>query len=253
MTDNATFYGGTDAPLSNHELRGGDPNVTGGERWLSILAGGTLATYGVKRGGPLGILAAFAGSALVARGARGQDPLKRAFTPSPVEAKIASQEGWSTAATAAAGVSINKPRAEVYAFWRDFSNLPKIMKNLESIEVLDAKRSIWRVKGPGGRTFRWTSTITEETPGHIYRWRSEGDIANSGSVEFRDAPKGHGTEVALQIAYEPPLGQFGRIAAKFARMEPQIQARMELKRFKMMIESGEVSTGRLNPTATNAS
>lgn len=253
MTDNATYYGGTDAPLSDHELRGGNPNVTGGERWLSILAGGTLATYGVKRGGPLGILAAFAGSALVARGARGQDPLKRAFTSSAVDEKIATKQGWSTAATAAAGVSINKPREQVYAFWRDFNNLPRIMKNLDSVEVLDDKHQIWRVKGPGGRTFQWRSTITQETPGHVYHWVSEGDIKNAGSVEFRDAPKGHGTEVALQIAYEPPLGQFGRIAAKFARTEPQIQARMELKRFKMMMESGEISTARLNPTATNAS
>lgn len=252
MTE-APYYGGTDAPLSQHELRGGNPNVTGAEAWLSVLGGGTLATWGVKRGGALGVLATIAGSALVARGSRGQDPIKRAFTPSAVEDNIAKKHGWSTAATAAAGVSINKPREELYTYWRTFEHLPKFMKNLDSIEVLDDKQQIWRVKGPGGRTFSWRSTITQETPGHIYHWVSEGDIRNAGSVEFRDAPKGHGTEVVLQIAYEPPLGQFGRIAAKVIRMEPQIQARMEMKRFKMMMEAGEVSTAKLNVRATNAS
>lgn len=104
MATEDIYYGGTDAPLSVNQLRGGQPNVTGPERWLSMLAGGSLAAVGVRRGGVIGTLATVAGAALVARGAVGQDPVKRVFTPSPVERELAKKYGWSTVATAGSKV-----------------------------------------------------------------------------------------------------------------------------------------------------
>ena len=253
MADHDTYYGGTDAPLGINQLRGGQPNVGQAERWLSAIAGGALATVGVRRGGVIGTLATVAGAALVARGAAGQDPVKRVFTSSPAERALAGEKGWPTAATAGFGVTINKPRQELYDFWRDFTNLPKFMENVTAIEVHDHTHSTWHVKGPGGMTAKWDSVITQEEPGHKYQWDSPtGDVRNAGWVTFKDAPGGRGTEVRLTIAYVPPMGQFGRIAAKVARREPAIQARMDLKRFKMLMETGEVSTAKLNPTATNA-
>jgi len=253
MATDDYYFGGTDAPLSPTQLKGGAPNVTGGEKWLSIVAGGALAAVGARRGGAVGVLAIVAGSAIASRGIAGNDPVKRLFQPSPVEKTIAARRGWKTAATAGFAVSIGgKSREELYAFWRDFTNLPKFMENLDAVEVLDDKRSVWHVKAPGGRSIQWTSTVTEEVPGHSYKWESAGDVRNAGSVEFRDGPVGRGTEVRLGIKYEPPFGQFGRIAAKWMRHEPAIQARMDLKRFKMLMEAGEVSTAKINPAASNA-
>ncbi len=253
MATDTPYYGGTDAPLSESQLRGGAPNVTGGEKWLSILAGGALAAVGFRRGGPVGVLAIAAGSAIASRGIAGNDPVKRLFQPTPLERKIAERRGWKTAATAGSGVTIGvKSRQELYDYWRDFRNLPKFMDNLDAVDVIDDKRSVWHVKGIGGHVMKWNSVVTEEVPGHSYKWESEGEIRNAGSVEFRDGPGGRGTEVRLGVEYEPPLGQFGRIAAKVARREPAIQARMDLKRFKMLMEAGEVSTGKINPRATNA-
>lgn len=238
-----SYYGGTDAPLSPTQLKGGQPNVTGGERWISILVGGTVATWGAKRGGALGAIAAVTGGALIARGATGQGPVKRLFQPTPYERKVADEQGWSTAATAGSKVSINRPRQEVYDFYRRFSNLPKFMENVESIEEIDDMRSHWRVKAPGGQTVEWTSTIVEDVPGEKLVWQSEGTPRNAGTMLFKDGPGGRGTEVGVTIAYEPPFGQFGRIAAKLSRVEPAVQARQDLKRFKMLMETGEVATG----------
>ena len=89
-------------------------------------------------------------------------------------------------------------------------------------------------------------------PGHRYNWKSEGDVRNSGSGELRDGPHGRGSEVRLGIEYELPFGQFGRIAAKWMRHEPAIQARRDLKRFNMLMETGEVSTAKINTSANNA-
>lgn len=254
MTDDAIYYGGTNADLSPNQLKGGAPNVTGAERWISILAGGAIATAGARRGGALGYLATAAGAALVARGVVQQDPLKRVFSPSPFEERFAKKQGWSTAATAGFGVTIGKPRQDIYEFFRDFSNLPKFMENVETIEILDRDRSRWTVKAPGGTTVSWVANVTQDEPGRRIAWEAEddADVKNAGWVEFRDGPPGRGTEVKAVIAYEPPFGQFGRVAAKIARKEPAVQARGDLKRLKMLLETGEVSTAKINPQAQNA-
>lgn len=246
MTE-TTYYGGTDAPLSPNQLKGGDPNVTGVERWISILGGGTLATWGAKRGGAVGTLAAIAGTALIARGAVGQDPVKRSFQPTPYERQVAQDRGWSTAASAGSKVTINKPRQEIYAYCREVGNLATFMENIESIDVLDDRRSRWTIKAPAGQTISYTSTLAEDVPGERLAWTAEGpdaDVRNAGWLEFKDGPAGRGTEVGLTALYEPPFGQFGRVAAKFTRKEPGIQARTDLKRLKMLMETGEVSTGK---------
>lgn len=255
MTDADLYLGGSNADLSPHERRGGaEPNVTGAERWISILAGGALATAGARRGDVLGYAAALVGGALIARGVAEQDPLKRAFSPTPFEAKLARRQGWSTAATAGYAVTINQPRQDVYGFFRRFENLPRFMDNIESIEELDRDRSRWTVKAPGGQTVSWIATVTDDRPGERIAWEAEegADVKNAGWVEFRDGPPGRGTEVKAVIAYEPPYGQFGRIAAKITRKEPAVQARGDLKRLKMLLETGEVPTAKINATADNA-
>ena len=141
-------------------------------------------------------------------------------------------------------VTINKPRDEIYAFWRDFSNLSKVMENIESITVLDDKRSRWRVKGPTG-VYEWISLVTQDEPGRVIAWESEpgADVKNSGRVEFTDArPAERGTWVTAIIGYEPPGGIIGRTIAKLTQREPEIQQRRDLRRLKQLLETGEIPT-----------
>lgn len=141
-------------------------------------------------------------------------------------------------------VTINRPRSEVYAFWRDFANLPKVMENVASITALDGNRSHWIVNAPGGKTVEWDALVTEDVPDRVIAWESApgADVRNSGRVEFRDAPPGRGTEVTATIAYDPPAGAIGKLVAKLFQKEPAIQARRDLRRLRMFLETGEIAT-----------
>jgi uncharacterized membrane protein len=140
-------------------------------------------------------------------------------------------------------VTINRPRAELFAYFRDFTNLPTFMDNVERIDVLDPKRSHWVVKAPGGKTVEWDSVVTDEVDGEYVAWASEkgADIDNSGRVDFRDAGA-RGTVVTATLLYDPPAGVVGKLIAKLFQREPAIQARRDLRRFKQLMETGEVAT-----------
>jgi uncharacterized membrane protein len=143
----------------------------------------------------------------------------------------------------AESVTINRPASELYAFWRDPSNLALIMDNIQSIEPIDAVRSRWTVKAPAGREVSWESIVTQDVEGREITWQSApgADVANSGRVEFLDAAD-RGTVVRATIAYDPPFGAIGQLIAKMFQREPKLQARRDLRRFKQLMETGEVAT-----------
>jgi len=162
----------------------------------------------------------------------------------------ATTESWTDAKGATVvgrSVTINRPAAELYRFFRDFANLPKFMENVVSIDVRDASVSHWVIKAPAGATVAWDARITEEEEGRLIAWTSEpgADVANSGRVEFRDAGA-RGTVVTATIAYDPPGGIIGKVIAKVFQREPAIQARRDLRRFKQLMETGEIATPAMN-------
>jgi uncharacterized membrane protein len=142
-------------------------------------------------------------------------------------------------------VTINRPKQELYDFWRDFTNLPAFMKSIDSVTINGEKRSTWTIKAPAGQTVTIETEITRDVPGEIIAWASTeaSQIKTTGSVSFSDAPGDRGTIVTADIGYEPPGGDVGRLVAKLFVAEPNIQARHELKRFKMLMEAGEIATG----------
>jgi uncharacterized membrane protein len=144
-------------------------------------------------------------------------------------------------------VTINRPSSELYAFWRHLPNLVTFMENVERIDQIGEDRSHWTVKAPAGATVEWTATITEDRPGELIAWQSDPDaeVPNSGRIEFRDAGA-RGTVVTATIVYDPPGGTIGKIVAKVLQREPAIQARRDLRRFKQLMETGEVATGARN-------
>lgn len=140
-------------------------------------------------------------------------------------------------------VTINRPRTELFAYWRNLTNLPTFMDNVERIDTLSPTRSHWGVKAPGGKTVEWDATITDEQIDDFIAWASDegADVPNSGRIEFRDAGE-RGTVVTATIAYDPPAGIIGLVIAKLFQREPAIQARRDLRRFKQLMETGEVAT-----------
>lgn len=147
-------------------------------------------------------------------------------------------------------VLINRPRHELFAYWRNFTNLPTFMTSLEKVEMTGPTRSVWTVKAPAGQSITLETELSGVVENQSIGWQSvEGSqIRTAGVVTFADAPGDRGTVVTAEIAYEPPAGDVGRLIAKLFGTEPNIQARHELKRFKMLMETGEISTGSNHKT-----
>jgi uncharacterized membrane protein len=153
-------------------------------------------------------------------------------------------------------IIINSSPEELYQFWRDFENLPRFMHHLESVRVEGEGRSHWVATAPAGTTVEWDAEITEDRPNELIAWRSlEGaDVYNSGSVRFERAPGGRGTIVHVEIDYNPPGGKLGVAVAKLFGEEPELQVGSDLRRFKQVIETGEVvvSEGTIYSTGATA-
>jgi uncharacterized membrane protein len=192
-------------------------------------------------------------SSPISHTAHSDAPLSSAKNPNPAGAPkdLTPQQG---DVLIGRSVTIDRPRQQLYAFWRDFKNLPLFMHNVHSVTIHDATHSHWVIEAPAGKTVEWDSQITQDEPGRLIAWESlEGaSVRNSGRVEFIDSPDGRGTVVRVTLAYDPPAGAVGQLIAKLFQKEPKIQARQDLRRFKQLMETGEVSTARAPEAAPRA-
>jgi uncharacterized membrane protein len=138
-------------------------------------------------------------------------------------------------------ITVGRPVAEVYAFWRDFENLPRFMRHLERVSV-NGRTSHWVAKAPAGASVEWDAELVEDRPNELISWRSleNADVESSGVVRFREAPGGRGTEVRVEMRYDPPGGRAGALFAKLFREEPSQQVGDDLRAFKQVMEVGEV-------------
>lgn len=146
-------------------------------------------------------------------------------------------------------VTINKPVEELYRFWHNFENLPHFMKHLKEVKVYDGQRSHWTTSGPLDGTVEWDADITEDRENELIAWTSvEGaDVGNSGFIRFQPAPDNRGTEVKVVTEYNPPAGAVGAAIAKLFGEAPEQQLGDDLRRFKMLMESGEIATTEGQP------
>lgn len=151
-------------------------------------------------------------------------------------------------------LSIKRSATELYQFWRDFQQLPRFMYHLESVQVTNDLRSHWVAKGPAGSQVEWDAEITKDQPNQRIAWRSlpNADVANSGSVTFERAPGERGTIVQVQLEYSPPAGVVGATLAKLFGEEPEQQLKEDLRRFKQVMETGEVTTTAGQPSGRPA-
>lgn len=226
-------------------------NISTAERWASMAAGAGLALYGLSRRRGRGWMFAALGGALLQRGARGHCDvyqalgLNTASTRSDTRAALGGRAGIHVEES----VTINRSPEELYRFWRDLENLPRFMRHLESVERITDTLSRWRAKGPGGKRLEWNAEIINEVPNDVIGWRSlEGaDVISAGSVNFEDAGPGRGTRVRVRLQYSPPGGKIGGMVARLMGRDAATEIREDLRRFKQLIETGEVATTEGQP------
>ncbi|MCC5616645.1 cyclase [Nostoc sp. CHAB 5836] len=204
------------------------------ERWASLIGGGAMVLMGLRQGSLRGVLTALAGSGLIYQGATKQSTIGQAQEVIKINQAIKVEKT----------VTINKSAEELYRFWHNFENLPTFMKHLKSVQVYNEKRSHWIANAPLGNSVEWDADILEDRENEFISWASvEGaDVDNSGFVRFQKALGDRGTEVKIVLEYNLPGGALGATVAKLFGEEPKQQIGDELRRFKMLMEAGEIAT-----------
>jgi uncharacterized membrane protein len=221
-------------------------NVGDIERLASVAGGAMLAAMGLRKGGGAGLALGALAVSLIHRGATGHCEMYHALgvnTSDRAHTSGAALNGQS-GVKVEKSVTVMKPAAELFAFWRNVSNLPIIMKHLESVKTIDNKKSHWVAKAPAGATVEWDAEIINEREGELIAWRSlpGSEIDNAGSVRFEPAAGGRGTQVKVSLIYNPPAGSIGKMIARLMGEEPSMQIHEDLRRFKQLMEAGEIST-----------
>jgi len=227
-----------------------DVNVGSGERAVSVLSGAAVALLGLSRGSLPGLVCAVVGGGLIYRGVSGNCP---AYSALGLNTAGASQDGQSAEQDVAErGIHVeqaflvNRSAEELYAYWRNFENLPRIMSHLEQVRVTDDKRSHWVAKVPRilGGSVEWDAEITRDEKNSLIAWRSlpGSDIDTVGQIRFTGAMGDRGTEVHVFMDYVPPAGKLGHWAATLFGQHPRRQMREDLRNFKRIMEIGEIPT-----------
>lgn len=148
-----------------------------------------------------------------------------------------------TAANLTATVTVTRPRQEVYVRWRQLEELPAFMAHLDSVTTTGPRTSHWRASAPFGKTVEWDAQITSDVPGERLGWQSlDGSaVRNEGEVRFTPAPGGgQDTEVHVTLRYSVPAGKLGAAVARYFGEDPHQQLDDDLRRFKQVLETGEV-------------
>lgn len=219
----------------------GNSEASETERWASLIGGGALVLMGLQQRSLRGVLTAIAGGGLLYQGMTKQSTVQKAQGAlQQAQDAIGLNKGIKVEKT----VTINKPAEELYRFWRNFENLPRFMKHLKSITVYNDTRSHWVASAPLGTNVEWDADIIKEEENHLIAWASaeNADIDNSGFVRFQPATGGRGTEVKVVMEYNIPGGAVSAAIAKLLGEEPEQQIGDELRRFKMLMEAGEIAT-----------
>ncbi len=210
-------------------------NIAPVERIVSGAVGGLLLFNGIAKKGKSGSAQAIAGAVLLFRAVSGYSVVYDAIGKERIP-RVARNINIRTQLT------VNKPRNEVYAFWRELENLPLFMSHIKNVDTIDDKYSVWKAKLPGKVKIEWTAEIVKEEEDRFLGWSSipNSTIDNAGKVEFKDANDGQGTEIDVTISYRPPLGIVGAGIAKLLNPVFENIVRNDIHNFKLFMETGQL-------------
>lgn len=244
---NYTSFGITPAGTSARAI-----NVGSRERTTSVVAGAALVGVGLLRGRLSGLALAGVGALVIKRGLEGHCDIYEALGIDTAAGESADpHELYEHGVKIEESISIRRPAQELYDYWHDFSNLRQFMTNVERVEGREDGRSHWIISAPGGAHVEYDAETINDEPGKLIAWRSVNgaDIQHAGSVRFVEQASGE-TVVRLNMEYIPPAGVVGGWGEKLLRLvgqSPQNDVRESLRRFKQLMEAGELATNAGGP------
>lgn len=230
-------------------------NIGALEQVLSVGIGSSLIAFGLTQKGKGGILPILAGGGLLIHGLSNHSRLYEALGVdetygSPIRHPLNRIVHFRKS------ICINRSAADIYAFWRDLNNLPRFMHNIVAVEELDDTRSRWHAQGPFKKEFYWEAEILEERQDEMITWRTketESNLEHQGVLSLRPAAGNRGTILSLDCRWSPPGGIFGAAMAKLLPDDPARQVSEDLRRFRQLMETGEISRNQEASSATGRS
>jgi uncharacterized membrane protein len=217
------------------------------ERIASIVAGGLLLLFGLRNRSPVRLLLGLIGVGLIFQGAAGRNVVESVRTGQPL---LAEPNGLRVKKS----VTVNRPQAELYEYWRNLDNLPRFMPHVRSVQRHGAGRSHWVLSGPRGTVLKFDAQITVERPNQMIGWQTlPGAVMHHrGYVKFLPAPGNRGTEVHVALEYEPPGGAAGKLLGSLLGPVTEQQIQDEIRNFKRIMEAGDTPTTKGQPTGHSA-
>ncbi|HYG73669.1 MAG TPA: SRPBCC family protein [Planctomycetota bacterium] len=219
-------------------------NVGYSERAASVAAGAVLLALGLSRRTTPGWIIAGVGGALAFRGITGRSYAYDALKINTADYGIHVEKA----------LLVNRSPEDLYLFWRDFTNLPRIMTHLERVDIVDQRMSHWvsRIPHLGNKMLEWDAEITRDERNSVIAWRTipGSDVDHCGEIHFTPAMGDRGTEVHVSMEYMPPAGYVGHWVATLVGESPRRQMHEDLRNFKRLMETGEIPTIEGQPRGT---
>jgi uncharacterized membrane protein len=231
---------------SYHHPAGKRVNISDNERLLSVIGGGALVLYGLRRA-PAGLLLTLLGGALIQRGVSGHCSVYQALD-------MNTAEGSEHLRTVTRSLTINRRADDIYDFWRNLKNMPRFLPHIDQVDERDEQISHWSASLPLVKQIDWDVEITDDQTDRSITWRSRpgAPLHYSTTVSFEPAPGHRGTEMTLSLQYQPPGGVVGAAAAKLFGMALEQQVAEALRRCKQIMETGQLTTSDSAPPAEPA-
>lgn len=222
-------------------------NLSANGRTMSLVGGIALLTFALLQRNKLSLPAFLGGLGLLYHSTTGNSPINSvlnrntAVNSNSQSVSVPHEQGIHVERA----ITIDRPVEDLYNFWRDPANMPQVMGYVESIEPIGKNRTHWTIKSPvGGMKVEFDSEIYTDTPNEVISWRSlpGSQVQNAGSVRFKPAPAGRGTEVHLKVEFVPPGSPLAQVVLKLFGDVPNQFFAQSLRELKQMMETGEKAT-----------
>lgn len=194
-----------------------------GNRWPLVIAAASLGAFAITKRSKTAAALTVAGVWALRRSTQNSEPRR-------YEAK--------------ASFAINCTAEQAYQQWRNFEDIGRFLRHVESVREIDDTHSEWTAEGAVGKKLHWTAEIVDDVPNQRIEWRSMpgSEVDTRGVIEFRPRTGNRGIVVTARIEYAPPAGSAGKALAALIGRHPEFTVREDLRRFKAMIEAGEIPT-----------
>lgn len=135
-------------------------------------------------------------------------------------------------------LDVDKPVHDVFTFFRDFENFPRLIRELHKVDDFQDGRSHWEIRGRGGELISWDAVVTKYLPNSVIAWQSVpgSAVRSNGTVRFSPLDSGR-THLDIALEYRPLHASLAGAVRAFLAPRPAKHIEAELARSPRYLEA----------------